>query len=35
VVRGISNLAGEQDHGRWRLPESLHAARALLREIER
>jgi len=35
VVRGISNAAGEHDHGRWRLSEALRAARELLREIER
>jgi futalosine hydrolase len=35
VVRGISNAAGEPNISQWRLPEALHAARDLLREIER
>ena len=34
VVRGISNVAGEQLHSRWRLKEGLQTARALLRELE-
>jgi len=34
VVRGISNLAGDRDHSRWRMTEALQAARAVLRELE-
>lgn len=30
VVRGISNVAGERDQGRWRLREALSAARAVI-----
>jgi futalosine hydrolase len=33
VVRGISNLAGDRDHARWRMTEALAAARRLLDTI--
>ena len=30
MVRGVSNLAGDRDHQRWRMSEALTAARALV-----
>ncbi len=33
VVRGISDLAGDRDRSRWRIPESIAAARALLERV--
>lgn len=32
VVRGISNVAGDRDHGSWRIEEALEAARLLVLE---
>ena len=29
IVRGISNVAGDREAGRWRIPAALAAARAL------
>jgi futalosine hydrolase len=33
VVRGASNVAGDRDPSRWRIPAALSAARALLVEL--
>jgi futalosine hydrolase len=33
VVRGISDLAGDRDRSRWRIPEAIAAARALLEQV--
>jgi futalosine hydrolase len=33
IVRGISNVVGDRDPGRWRIPAALNAARALALEL--
>ena len=33
VVRGVSNLVGDRDPGRWRIPAALAAARRLALEV--